>query len=60
MSEDPKSPSIKDRSMDLPLDQAKIIMDAAIRAVMTPVGQRDFDTCIRLNEPDQSLDPMFP
>jgi len=37
--------------MYLPLDQAEIIMDAAIRTVMTPLDKRNLSQCIRLNEP---------
>ena len=37
--------------------QAEFIADTAVRTVRTPVAERDFNTCIRLNEPfgDPSL-----
>ena len=37
--------------MFLPSPQVDLISDAAVAAVLTPVEQRDLDTCIRLNEP---------
>ena len=33
------------------LQQAELLADAAVRTALTPVTERDFDTCIRLNEP---------
>ncbi len=37
--------------------QAELIADTAVRTVLTPVAERDFNICIRLNEPveDPSL-----
>ena len=42
---------IKNRDTFIPIEQADIISDAAVHAVLTPVDGRDLDKCIRLNEP---------
>ena len=42
---------VKNADTHLPLDQAELLADAAVSTVLTPVEQRDFDHCMRLNEP---------